>query len=320
MPHLHRMQGLAARAVPGALLTAWLFAAMPGDARATAYGTNLIVNGAAEAEAPSATGFEVVPVITGWTRTGNLTIVPWSGVGDFPDNADPGPAIRGAGFFAGGPSNASSQMLQSIDVSDLAGAIDAGGVNYSLVGYLGGFATQGDNATLHLTFRDAVAAAVGSTAIGPVTATDRGSSTGLLRRSQAGVVPVGTRSLELRLACARLVGSYNDGYADSLTLVLTSSTVGVGDVALPGLEFSAIVPNPVRDGARFEFRLPQSDRVRLEVMDVHGRSVAVIAEGEFAAGAHATAWRRSDGIPSGVYFARLQVGSQVMRRRFVVLD
>lgn len=301
-----------------ALLAACLIPA--AAAHATPFETNLIVNGDAEANAPSATGFEVVPLITGWTRTGNLTLVPWSGVGNFPDNANAGPVVRGNAFFTGGPSGASSNMFQTIDVSDLSSAIDAGSVGFRLAGYLGGYATQGDNAAVRVKFQGAAAESLGTAALGPVTTAQRSSATGLLFREQAGAVPAGTRSVEVRLVCTRLVGSYNDGYADSLSLSLASSTVGVEDARVPGVEFAAVAPNPARNGVRFAFRLPQSAAVRLDVMDAQGRRVATVAHGELAAGVHAMAWRKSGAIPAGVYFARLQVGQGVMRRRFVLLD
>lgn len=292
----------------------------PVHSHATSLGNNLIVNGNAEADAPSATGFEVVPVITGWTRTDNLTLVGWATGGGFPLNSDPGPAVRGNAFFAGGPSSASSEIFQTIDIADLAGSIDAGNVAFRLAGYLGGFADQEDNATLQIIFRDALAAAVSGTALGPVSAADRASSTGLLLRTQEGPLPVGTRSVELRLVCTRLTGSYNHGYADSLAFVLRSSTVGVAEADVPELAFSNVAPSPMRDFARFAFQLPQRANVRLDVIDVLGRRVAVIMEGELPVGAHAPTWRRSANTRPGVYFARLQVGSHVMQRRFVVLD
>lgn len=320
MPHVDDLRDHVTRALLCALMVACSSAAPSGVARATPFETNLIVNGDAESDAPSATGYEVIPAITGWARTGNLTIIDWTEGTGFPVVASPGPVVRGTGFFAGGPNSASSQMVQTIDLSDLAAMIDAGGVNFRLDGYLGGFSTQTDHASFQVTFRNALATAVGFTVLGPVTVTHRASTTGLLRRALVGGIPAGTRSVDLRLLCTRFVGTYNDGFADSLSFALTTSTVAVGDSPLAGLELSAVSPNPVRDGARFSFRLPQAAEVRLEVIDVLGRRVAVVAESNFPAGAHDPAWRRSAATPPGVYFARLQVGSQVTQRRFVVLD
>ena len=58
-------------------------------------------------------------------------------------------------------------------------------------------------------------------ALAPVLAADRSTTTGLLRRSATGPVPVGTRSILVGLDLLRLSpGSYNDGYADDLSLIL----------------------------------------------------------------------------------------------------
>lgn len=307
------------RRIPALFLLALPLVAAPLPAAATAFDTNLIVNGDAEACIPGPSGYEVV-AIPGWSRLGNLTAVSWATGAGFPVPSDPGPAARGNAFFAGGPEAASSEIWQSIDVSDLAAAIDGGTVGFRFAGYIGGYNGQEDNASAHVTFRDALANGLGGATLGPVSIADRGGLTGLLLRTQEGVVPAGTRSVFVRLVCDRVAGTYNDGYADSLAFVLKSSTVGVGAPPAPALEFRPVAPNPARDGVRFAFRLPAAAEVRLEVLDVHGRRVATVAEGAFAAGAHAPAWRRPEGVGAGIYFARLQAGAHVMRRRFVVLD
>jgi hypothetical protein len=60
--------------------------------------------------------------------------------------------------------------------------------------------------------------------------------------------------------------------------------------------------------------------VRLELLDLQGRRVAVLADGARAAGPHSVEWHRSAAVRPGIYLARLQAGSEVRQRRFVVLD
>lgn len=294
--------------------------ALATPAAATPYGVNLLVNGDAESDLGSTSGYEVVPVITGWSRTGNLTLVRWVTGGGFPTLDSPGPAARGANFFAGGPSEAQSQIAQVVDISDIAGAVDAGTVDFRLAAYLGGYATQADQAQFEAVFRDGAALALGSASLGPVTTAERGSLTGLLLRAAQGDVPPGTRTILVRLTCTRLEGSYDDGYADSLSLVLSSSTAGVGAPSAAGAEFAPVAPNPGRAEARFSFGLPRDADVRLEIFDPLGRRVATVLDGHRPAGSHSAAWRRPAGIAAGVYVARLQAGSEVLRRRFVLLD
>uniref|UniRef100_A0A832I108 T9SS type A sorting domain-containing protein n=1 Tax=Eiseniibacteriota bacterium TaxID=2212470 RepID=A0A832I108_UNCEI len=306
------------RIVTSLLVCAAVAAAAP--ARATPLGSNLIVNGDAESCVPGPSGYEVV-AIPGWSVLGNLTAVSWTTGGGFPVNSDPGPAVRGAAFFAGGPEEDLSEMSQTIDISDLAALIDAGSLNFRLAGYLGGYNGQQDNAQLTATFRDGAATTVGSATIGPVFITDRAGLTGMVLRAQEGAVPPGTRTVQLQLVCTRTAGSYDDGYADSLTFVLSHSTASV----VPGgasaaIQFLPVSPNPVRGAARFAFRLPQSGEARLDVYDLVGRRVETVLAGALAEGDHAVTWKRGADITPGVYFARLQVGAEALRRPFVVLD
>jgi hypothetical protein len=205
------------------ILCLGMLLAAPAMVHAAAlYGTNLIVNGDAEAgPAPSLTTVVAVP---GWTTiTGSFTVVSYATGGGFPTNANPGPSNRGANFFTGGPGddNGVSVAVQSIDLSAGAADIDAGSVAFDLSGFLGGFSNQSDNARLLVSFLAEGGLGLGLAEIGPVTRTDRADLTGLLSRSATGFVPVGTRQVGLELRMTRLNGAYNDGYADNLALTLT---------------------------------------------------------------------------------------------------
>ena len=201
---------------------------------AQVFGPNLIVNGNAETGPGSADGTTLpVPNAPGWTLAGNLTVVQYNVPGGFPLSTDPGPSARGSNYFAGG-NNASSSAAQTINVAAGAASIDTGTATYSLSGWLGGFSSQDDNATLTVTFRNAGATAIGSATIGPVTAADRGSATGMLLRNAAGVIPTGTRTIDVVLQLTRVNGTYNDGYADELSLVLAGPAVASGQ-AVPTL-------------------------------------------------------------------------------------
>ena len=64
-------------------------------------------------------------------------------------------------------------------------------------------------------------ARLGEATLGPVTAGQRQGITGLLLRTATGTVPRGTRRLAVTITMARASGTYNDGMADNLELVLT---------------------------------------------------------------------------------------------------
>ena len=98
-------------------------------------------------------------------------------------------------------------------------------VSFLLSGYLGGFASQRDLASLDLRFLDARGGQLGQHQLDPVTREERAAQirgkdkTGLLPRRVEGEVPRGSRVLEVTLRCETATGSC-DGYADNLSLVL----------------------------------------------------------------------------------------------------
>lgn len=181
-------------------------------------GANLIVNGDAES-GPGAAGSGDHVAVPGWTVSGGLTVERYD-AGGVPKSDDPGPAARGLNCFIGGANTALSSAMQTVKVGTAATVIDASKVIYTLSGYLGGYADQGDNAALVAIFRGAGGTSLGKAMIGPVTAAQRGNKTGMLQRSTSGTVPAGTRSIGLVLTMTRTAGSDNDGSADNLALVL----------------------------------------------------------------------------------------------------
>jgi hypothetical protein len=190
-------------------------------AHAGLFDTNLIVNGNAEAGPTSRDGYQPVAV-PGWTTNGLVTVVAWNTSG-FPTSSSPGPANRGAALFTGGWDSGLSTAWQDIDVTAGAAAIDASAAECALSGFLGGYSSDSDHATLTAEFRSAGLQALGSVSIGPVTAENRNSVTGLLLRETRVTVPPATRSIRVSLVLERFGGGlYNDGYADNLSLVLTA--------------------------------------------------------------------------------------------------
>jgi flagellar hook assembly protein FlgD len=72
------------------------------------------------------------------------------------------------------------------------------------------------------------------------------------------------------------------------------------------------------------FNLPSSERASAEVFDLEGKRVRRLAtDREFPAGTQALGWDgRNDagvGLPSGVYFVKVRVGTHSEARRAVLL-
>ncbi len=79
---------------------------------------------------------------------------------------------------------------------------------------------------------------------------------------------------------------------------------------------SAVSPNPARGTARLDYALAHETPVRLSVLDVQGREVAVLATGVQSAGAHSAAWTAP---APGVYFVRLSAEGRLWKERFAVV-
>ena len=77
-------------------------------------------------------------------------------------------------------------------------------------------------------------------------------------------------------------------------------------------------PNPFNSATRIGFQLPESSQVRLEVYDITGRLVAVLAEGEYPAGRHQVAFDAGS-LASGVYVYRLQAGEFSQSRSMILV-
>ncbi|MFN8588708.1 MAG: M14 family zinc carboxypeptidase [Candidatus Eisenbacteria bacterium] len=124
-----------------------------------------------------------------------------------------------------------------------------------------------------------------------------------------------------------------DGLAvDSLRVYLYDPAMQPAPVAVGpaphtgGFALAPPSPNPARDAARFEFAVPGSGAVALEVFDVQGRLAhAQRAQLSAPAGGARFAWgwnlRDAGGqrVAPGLYLVRLRTGSHEARQRLVVL-
>lgn len=86
---------------------------------------------------------------------------------------------------------------------------------------------------------------------------------------------------------------------------------------------AAAFPNPFNPHCTLRFELAAPQPARLAVHDVAGRLVAVLAEGDFAAGPHEFIWNGRDGAgreaAGGVYFARLTTARHAETMKLVLL-
>ncbi len=90
---------------------------------------------------------------------------------------------------------------------------------------------------------------------------------------------------------------------------------GTSDVHGPEVRSFALhqnAPNPFNPVTTISFELSQPGRVRIEIFDLSGRLVAVVAEAELPAGEHEVTWAGLDAdgraVASGVYFCAMRAG------------
>jgi hypothetical protein len=85
----------------------------------------------------------------------------------------------------------------------------------------------------------------------------------------------------------------------------------------------AIHPNPMSGACTVSLTLPQPTRLVVDVFDVRGKRVRRLDEGTVDSGDYSLLWNGRDDrgrvLPSGLYWARTEVGGSVLTRRFVRL-
>ena len=77
-------------------------------------------------------------------------------------------------------------------------------------------------------------------------------------------------------------------------------------------------PNPFNPSTTIKFELPRASQVSLSVFDILGREVSVLVNDLRYAGVHEVKFDGSN-LASGVYFYRLQAGTYVETRKFILM-
>ena len=77
-------------------------------------------------------------------------------------------------------------------------------------------------------------------------------------------------------------------------------------------------PNPFTSVTHISFYLSRADRIKLSVVDIHGREVEVIYHGFKGPGAHIIEYH-PDKLPHGLYYCKLETPSGVITRKMVKL-
>ena len=124
---------------------------------------------------------------------------------------------------------------------------------------------------------------------------------------------------------AWLVIDHNGG--GNLSILPISLLVDVGVGAQDGIPDAFWIetnyPNPFNPVTRIRFGIPAASKVVLKIYDLQGRVVRTILNEDKPAGQHVVSWdgRDEHGSPaaSGIYFYRLQAGSEVRTGKMALI-
>ncbi len=105
---------------------------------------------------------------------------------------------------------------------------------------------------------------------------------------------------------------------------LVDMVTGVEGTATPArIALAAPRPNPARGGTSLVVELPAPAHVTLEIVDVAGRHVRTLLDGDTPAGVASVRWNGDDArgarAGAGVYFARLVAGGETRVRKIALL-
>lgn len=121
-----------------------------------------------------------------------------------------------------------------------------------------------------------------------------------------------------------LAGPLDTGLPPSqITFDRASNEVASVEPRPADLVFAPPRPNPAREAVRFDLGLPRAGDLELEVFDLAGRRVRVLASGQRPAGGASVAWDLRDEIGArvnpGVYLVRARLAGAEAVRRVVVM-
>jgi hypothetical protein len=117
--------------------------------------------------------------------------------------------------------------------------------------------------------------------------------------------------------------SCNDGsdITDNAFQIAATAASVPGQGPVSSFALGAVRPNPTQGATRIEFAVPAESRVRISIVDLHGREVAILQDNSFGPGRYEVSW---DGMtsrgpaPMGVYFVRAEGSGKVLTERLVV--
>jgi hypothetical protein len=103
-------------------------------------------------------------------------------------------------------------------------------------------------------------------------------------------------------------------WCENTFAVVNNETLGI----LPPFSLHQNYPNPSMASTKISFSVSHPELVTLTVYDVLGRPIRAVRDRYESAGTYEVTFEAT-GLPSGIYFYRLQAGDYVETRRMVIV-
>jgi len=137
----------------------------------------------------------------------------------------------------------------------------------------------------------------------------------------SGTYKVTIKYYEYEDSASGIRGSFGD------TVSVSFEAIGIHDGNAPRMPSHTMLyqnyPNPFNPVTLIKFDISRHSHVHLKVLDITGRVVATVFDGECESGTRQVSWNGRDSagreLASGVYFLRLEAGGFVATRKMVLL-
>jgi len=104
---------------------------------------------------------------------------------------------------------------------------------------------------------------------------------------------------------------------DTATVTVTVSMSGINELNTLVSEIN-IYPSPVNDELNISLKAEQSDDMQLEIVDITGKRIKLIANQQVAAGSSYNFSASTKDLNSGLYFCRISSDRSVVHQKFIV--
>ncbi|MCX6150897.1 MAG: phosphodiester glycosidase family protein [Ignavibacteriales bacterium] len=134
--------------------------------------------------------------------------------------------------------------------------------------------------------------------------------------------PVILKRIELQLSGSKVAGQSSSGtiYIDNLWIKYPDAISSIDEeLALPNdFSLDQNYPNPFNPNTKIGFSLPKDGIATLKIYDILGRELAELINKELPAGHHIFTFN-AHGVPSGIYFYKLQSSGYAQVKKMLLL-